>query len=177
MAAVGMGDTPLALTEVNITWEGDPETSTLEASPGTFYAGLWAADTFGVALEAGLWSYAFWSISEGWTLGLLDGDQPRPIYHMIKMYADFFGSNTVGVAEKPEGFSVYASRNDTDESTVVMGDSDQVVHVDGLDGEKGNIAYQFPAYSISAVVIPDAGDVRIRTYRETDGDEGPKQVI
>ena len=59
MASVGMADTPLAVTEANITWDGDPATSTLEASPGTFFAGLWAADTIGVALEEGLFSYMF----------------------------------------------------------------------------------------------------------------------
>ena len=182
MAEAGKGDAPLAITETNITWDGDPATSDLDASPGTFFAGLWGADTFGVALEKGVWSYAFWSISEGWTLGFLNGKTPRPIYHMIKMYADHFGDNTISVTDKPEGFSVYAGRNPEDDGTVLMvlnktdTPSEQVIRVNKSDSTINDVTHLFPEYAISAVVIPDDGEPSVFTYEAADEDAGPQQV-
>lgn len=56
MEATGYGQVPLAITEMNITWDGTPSNSTLDASPGTLPAGLWMADAMGVALTQGLWT-------------------------------------------------------------------------------------------------------------------------
>ncbi len=183
MDAVGMGDKPLGLTEVNITWDGEPATSTLDASPGTFYAGMWAADTLGVALEEGLWSYAFWSISEGWTLGMLDGVTPRPIYHMVKMYADHFGPTAVEVTEVPSGFSAYAGRSAGNDATVVMvlnktaTASEQTIRIQSATQEVGNVVQVFPPDSFSAVTLPDNGEPSIWSYVESDGETGPTKVL
>ena len=51
MTSVGMGATPLAITEANFSYEGDPTLQTQPAALGTFYAGMWVADVAGVALE------------------------------------------------------------------------------------------------------------------------------
>jgi hypothetical protein len=182
MGVAGMADAPLAITEANITWDGDPTSSTLEASPGTFYAGLWAADTLGVALEEGLFSYMFWSISEGWTLGILNGVSPRPIYHMIKMYADHFGPNTLDTVADAEGVSAYAGRTDSDDGTVVMVlnknalPSEQTIALDDGDVDVKTV-HVFPPYSLSAVTIPDDGDVSIVTYDEAHQSDGPMDAI
>ena len=182
MAEAGKEDAPLAITETNISWDGDPENSPLEASPGTFFAGLWAADTFGAALEMGVWTYAFWSISEGWTLGFLDGDTPRPVYYMIKMYADHFGENTVAVSEAPDGFSVYAGRTADDDGTVLMvlnktdTASEQIIRIEHSDTPIDTVVQDFPEYSISAVIVPDHGEPSVFTYAAADPDVGPQQV-
>jgi hypothetical protein len=182
MASAGMVDAPLAITEANITWDGDPVKSTLDASPGTFYAGLWAADTLGTAFEEGLFSYMFWSISEGWTLGILDGKSPRPVYYMIKMYADHFGSNTVETTVSAKGFSVYAGRTDSDDGTVLMVlnknalQSEQTIGING-GGVDVETVHVFPAYSISAVTVTDKGDVSVTTFDEAHQDEGPIESL
>ncbi len=59
--------TPLAITEANICYEWDPKSYTPETrklGPGTFYAAIWDADRMGVALEANLWTLAFWNLAE-----------------------------------------------------------------------------------------------------------------
>jgi hypothetical protein len=182
MASAGMVDVPLAITEANITWDGDPAKSTLDASPGTFYAGLWAADTIGVALEEGLFSYMFWSIAEGWTLGILAGTSPRPIYHMIKMYADHFGPNTVETTVETEGFSAYSGRTDSDDGTVLMVlnknalPSEQTIVISGGDVSVETV-HVFPSYSLSAVTATDEGEIFITTYDESHEGEGPIEAL
>lgn len=111
MEATGQGDKPLAITEANITWDGAPEHSTMPASPGTFPAALWLADDVGVALEEGLFSLDFWSLSEGWTLGFLDGTTPRPAYYALQLFSTGFGSSVLQVTGAPAGVSVYAGRS------------------------------------------------------------------
>jgi hypothetical protein len=123
MTAAGAGGKPLALTETNITYDGSPQTSTLDASPGTLPAGLWTADMLGTALVANLWSTMFWSTSEGWTLGLLTpppDHTPRPAYWAIEMYARHFGPSVVEVTSAPPGVHAYASRDGADSATEVM---------------------------------------------------------
>ncbi len=183
MAAAGLSDTPLAVTEANITWDGEPAKSSLDASPGTFLAGLWTADTIGVALEEGLFSYMFWSISEGWTLGILNGKSPRPVYHMIQMYADDFGPNTVETTVDAEGFSAYAGRTDSDDGTVVMVlnksalQSEQTVIISGGGGVDVEAVRVFPPYSLSAVIITDEGEVSSTTYDEAHQEGGPVEAL
>jgi hypothetical protein len=120
MAATGQQDKPLALTEGNITWDGDPANTAMAASPGTFPAALWVADNLGVSLEAGLHSVDYWSLSEGWTLGFFDGAAPRPAFHVLKMFSNNFGTQALSVTGTPSGVSVYAGRNTMSSSTSVF---------------------------------------------------------
>jgi hypothetical protein len=120
MAATGQENKPLALTEANITWNGDPANTAMAASPGTFPAALWLADSLGVSLEAGLYSVDYWSLSEGWTLGFFDGAVPRPAFHVLKMFSNHFGTQALSVAGTPAGVSVYAGRNAESSSTSVF---------------------------------------------------------
>lgn len=83
------------------------------ASPGTFPAALWVADNLGASLEAGLYSVDYWSLSEGWTLGFFDGAAPRPAFHVLKMFSNHFGSESLSVTGAPSGISVYAGRDST----------------------------------------------------------------
>jgi hypothetical protein len=59
--------TPLAITEANICYDWDPKSytpKTRNLGPGTFYAAIWDADRIGAALEADLWTFAFWDLAE-----------------------------------------------------------------------------------------------------------------
>jgi Glycosyl hydrolase catalytic core len=121
MTAAGQGAKPLALTETNLTWNGDPTTSTLEASPGTLPAGLWAADALGTALGAGLWTTAFWSIRESWTLGMLTPDNvARPAYQAVDLFTRHFGPTLLPVTSSSSGVHAYASRSATDDATLLV---------------------------------------------------------
>ncbi len=111
MKNTGQGEKPLALTEANITWDGEPAKSILPASPGTFPAALWLADSLGVALEEQLFSTNYWSLAEGWTLGFYDGTKPRPASHVLKLFSQHFGSAALHVTGAPAGSSVYAGRD------------------------------------------------------------------
>ncbi len=111
MTATGQGSKPLAITEANITWDGNPANPVVSASPQTFPAGLWVADSIGVGLEQGLFSINYWSMSEGYTLGFFAGTTPKPAYYVLQLFATKFGNQILTVTGAPSGVSVYAGRN------------------------------------------------------------------
>jgi hypothetical protein len=174
MAAAGMAEKPLAITECNITWDGEPAKSTLPASPGTVPAGLWAADTFGVGLQAGLWAMVYWSTREGWTLGLFPsgGGEPRPSYWALDLFASQFGPTLLTVTSMPSGVRAYASRNQADTATqVIVVNWNRAVanlsfEVGGLDASTAVAAFALPALSVAAIEIPDVGAATALTYGE-----------
>lgn len=120
MNDAGLGDTPLFITEANITYDGEPEKSIETASPGTFPAALWLADNVGASLEAGLGSLSYWSLSEGWTLGFFDGVTPRPAYHVYRAFTTGFGDQALTVAGTRSDLSVFSGRDDAGGSTTVF---------------------------------------------------------
>jgi hypothetical protein len=177
--AQGMTSTPLAITEYNITWDGDPAKSNLPASPGTFVAAQWTADVQGVALEEQLWSLDYWSISEGWTLGMLNGKNPRPAYHALKLYTDHFGPTVLSTSGAPSGVSVYASRNVNDDGThaiVVNWNADAydlTVTFQDLKSVVPDVHFDVGAQSISAFEVSDSGQVRGWVYTQANASSGP----
>jgi Glycosyl hydrolase catalytic core len=122
MNAAGMGTKPLAITETNITYDGAPEKSIQDASPGTLPAGLWTADLVGTARAGGLWTMLYWSASESWTLGLIAPAprQRRPAYHALRLWAEHAGPTALAVTGVPTGVHAYASRNAAGTATVLM---------------------------------------------------------
>ncbi len=172
MDAQGMTSTPLAITEYNITWDGDPAKSTLPASPGTFPAAMWAADVHGVGLEEQLWSLDYWSISEGWTLSMLNGKTPRPSYFALEIYADHFGPTVLTTTGTPAGMSVYSSRNATNDGTQVVAVNwnpqhyDLTVSFENLSATIPNTTIRVSAQSISAFDISDTGQAKRWVYTE-----------
>jgi hypothetical protein len=180
--AQGMTATPLGITEANITWDGDPAKSTLPASPGTFLAGMWTADVHGVALEQQLWTLAYWSISEGWTLGMLNGTTPRPAYYALKLYADHFGPTVIATSGAPSGVSAYASRNagNTGTDAVIVNwnasNYDFTVSLRDLTAQVPDVHFAVPALSLSAFEVTDAGQVQGWTYRQSQADSGAPPV-
>lgn len=157
--------TPLAITEANITWDGDPSRSTYPASTPTIYAGLWLADNLAASRELGLWGQAYWSLSEGWTLGFIEAGtrRPRPEYHAFRLVREHLGPTALAAAAPP-GFSAYAARSPAGDATAVMvlnkhATSDPVAFT--FSNVSGAPATGFtatlPAYSITVVTFPDGG--------------------
>jgi len=156
---------PFAITEANITWDGDPSHSIYDASPQTIFAAIWLADNLAASREEGLWAQHFWSLSESWTLGFVDPStsRPRPEYHAFQMVSANMGPTELATAP-PAGFSVYASRNAADDTTVVLvlnkhatNDAETFVF-SGMSGTPAaDFTATFPAYSISVVTFPDGG--------------------
>lgn len=174
LAASPRGDRPLAVTESNITYNGDPALPLLEASPGTVPAGLWAADALGVALESGLFAFDLWSISEGWTLGLIDpAGTPRPIYYALGLFAEHFGSEFVRVASAPKDVHAYASRTVADDRTLVIvinwtsSRQTLTVQVNEL-ATPVKATFVLPALSVSALEMPDQGAASARVYSDAE---------
>jgi len=173
MAAAGQGAKPLALTEANITWNGDPAMSTLEASPGTLPAGLWVADTLGTGLSEGLWTTAIWSIRESWTFGILTPDNvARPAYRAVALFSQHFGTTMLAVTSAPTGVHAYASRNAADDGTalVIVNWTDNVQKLSvAFDGATTSLVppatVLVQPMTMNAVQIPDdGGDVVVWPY-------------
>ncbi len=186
MAALGVGDVPLAITEANVSWDGAPEHSTQSASPQTFYAGLWLADSLAAALRQRLWAICYWSLSEGWTLGFIDASshQPRPTYYAFQLVARHTGPRLLA-ATAPPGFSAYASRSADDRATVVIViNKNATVNRESIVISErataaGVFAADFPPESLSVLSIPDgsaAPSIWRYTQAMADGGSPPQQV-
>jgi hypothetical protein len=177
LQATGNAGKPLAITECNITWDGNPTNPVLPASPGTVPAGLWAADAFGVGLESGLWATVFWSTRESWTLGLLANrpgtPKPQPAYWALDLFVEHFGLTLISVSSTPTKVSAYASRNQDDDRTQIIAvnwnDVPAVLtfKVDGLATAPKPATFTLPALSVGAIEIPDTGAASALVYGET----------
>jgi Glycosyl hydrolases family 39 len=187
MDSNGLASTPLAVTEANISWDGAPESSTQSASPQTFYAGLWLADTLGAAIQQRLWAICYWSLSEGWTLGMIDpvAKTPRPSYYALQMVTNHAGPTLLDAAA-PAGFSVYASRSADERATVLVvinknatTNLETVLFADPAPGTGGPYSHDFPAYSLSVLSLPDdATPMKVWSYTKAMADAGspPQQT-
>jgi Glycosyl hydrolases family 39 len=171
---MGLSATPLAITESNFSYQGDPTLQTGVAALGTFYAGMWVADATGVALEQGLWSIAFWSLDEGFDTGFFTSDtfQPRPAAYAYELVSTHFGPSILHAVTVPVGLSAYASRDDAARKTIVLlinrtaAASSQVVGFSSLPVSVPSWALDLPAYSLTLVELPDDGS-RPATWRYT----------
>lgn len=117
---VSQSEMPIAVTETHVSYDGDPLNSNYTGSPQTYWAGLWVADVIGVALEEELWNLSFWSISEGWTLGFIDGEtkEPRPTYHVLKLLANHVGDKVLSVSGSETDVTFYATENTENNSVI-----------------------------------------------------------
>jgi hypothetical protein len=188
IAAHGNANTPLAVTESNISYDYDPTKYTAQsilAAPGTFPAALWTADAMGVALETKLWTYAFWNIGElsgGSVLGFIIDDTPVPAYYAEQMISANFRGDVLQPSAAPAGFSVYASHDPAAASTAVL-----VINKNATTSRMGlaidaraTQSFDFPAMSITLVQIPDATGVATHVVRYTgdqaDAGAGPVTI-
>lgn len=187
VARHGRPGTPLAITEANISYDWDPKLYTPETrklGPSTFYAALWDADRMGAALEANLWTFAFWDLAEtderlapnNSVFGFIRTDpsvQPptwklTPEYYAQQMITTHFSGNTVVPTGVPKRMSVYASYDAKKAATsVLVVNKDTVPRT--LTLAVDNIRPQAITYapmSINVVTIPDelAADHRVLEY-------------
>lgn len=173
MKAAGQDSKPLAITEANITWDGDPSNKQLAASPQTFPAGLWFADSIGVGLESGLFSINYWSLSEGYSLGLFSGSKTTPPYYVLQMFSTKFGNQVLSVTGAPTGISVYAGRDATAAKTsvFVVNKKNAVANLDitfqGLT-RTDPVKISTEAHSITAIELLDDGSTPVVTSYTAD---------
>lgn len=178
MKAHGAGDKPLAITEANITYDGDPGKTQLPASPGTLPAALWVADQIGVGMEEQLWSLDFWSLSEGWTLGFIDNGTPRPAFQALKLFGDHFGDQMATVSGAPSDVSVYASRRAGRSTTYVVAvnhaaaDRTLTLNVTGGASPVAPVMVTVAATSLLAVELGDDGNAQLWRYGSTEAKGG-----
>lgn len=180
----GLTETPLAITEEHITYDGDPAHSVQTASPQTFYAGLWAADVMGVALEENLWTGAFWHIADtlsGFKLAFIIGTTPQPTYYASALVATHFTGQMLVPSGVPSGFSVYAAHDKAAGKTVVLvlnkrpGSARLVL---AFDSDR-SFEVAFPAESLTLVTLPDgaAAPALVRYTKElADAGSAPQSV-
>jgi hypothetical protein len=134
-----------------------------------------------------LFRSCYWSLSEGWTLGLIDATArtPRPSYYALQMVTNHMGP-TLLAATAPAGFSVYASRAADNRATVLVvinknatSNTETIVFADLPQAPGGSPAYDFPPYSLGVLSIPDdATPMRVWLYTKAMADAGspPQQV-
>ncbi len=180
--------TPLAITEANISFDYLATAYTPDAAvaePTTFYAGMWTADILGASLEAGLWTLAFWELSDPATaptvLGFLQSGAPVPSYYTMQMISASFHGNTVVPSGIPSGFSVYASYDPSAATTSIMvlnktaPASNISIAIDSLPMQ----SFSVPALSASLIQIPDSvsGGVHVLRYTQDQADAGTAPLV
>ncbi len=178
--------TPLAVTEVSISYDWDPKQFTqaaLQAAPGTFYAAMWDADIMGIALEANLWTLAFWDLAETIqtapysVFGFLHTDPSvkpptykiTPEYYAQQMVSTNLSGTTVVPSGVPSMFSVYASYDAIKASTAVLVINKNSVAAP-LSLAVDSLAPQtvlFDPMSIALVTIPDDTNAGIHMVEYT----------
>lgn len=152
---------PIALTETHVSWSSVMGEA---ASAETFYAGLWIADTAGICLEKKLWSVVFWGTDGGYGTGFLNTDNtPRPSYYALQMFTTHFGKYLINATQIPQGLSVYVSRNQANDRTVMIvinktsAPKQETVSFTDFSPTLPDRQYTFPAYSLTCLMIPDDG--------------------
>jgi hypothetical protein len=179
--SLGLTSTPLAVTEANFSYQGDPTLQTGAAALGTFYAGLWVADVAGIALEENLWSLSFWSLDEGFTTGFFTSDtfQPRPAAYAYELLSTHFGAEILHPAGVPTGLSVYASRDAAGGKTAVLlinrtaSAASPILEFRGFVTALPNLAATLPGYSLTLVEVhDDRSQPAVWLYTKSQSDDG-----
>jgi hypothetical protein len=175
LQATGYADKPLALTEMNVAYDG--ALCVLGADPATVGSALWLADSVGTAIELGLWTSAVWDISDGndYAFGLIGpapAHVPRPEYYAYALYTEHSGPTLLQVTSMLTGVSAHASRNQADDATeiVVVNWNDTpatlAFSVTGLAKAPAPATFIIPSQSMAAVEIPDSGTAMAWVYGE-----------
>ncbi len=180
MNSLGMQATPLAVTEANFSYQGDPTLQTQPAALGTFYAGMWVADVTGVALEENLWTLAFWSIDEGFLTGFFTSDTflPQPAAYAYELVTRYFGPTVLHATAVPAGLSAYGSRDDAAAKTVVVllnrtaAATTPVIGFTSLVVPLPNWTLALPPYSITLLELHDDGTAGALLYTKDMADQG-----
>lgn len=181
----GGKEIPLIIGETNISWDGDPDHSIYDASPGTFNAGLWIADFIGISsAQNKLLSIMPWSIREGWTLGFLDGSKkPRPVYYMYQLFSAYSKKHTILCKEVNSYVRIYGYKDDENNVSLFAINWDTAssytadfTFTNILSGS--SFSYTIPPQSITCLIFSDddAGNPNIIKYTK-DMTSGPATSI
>lgn len=109
-------DVPIAVTEVNSNWgnrQGNP------ATPDTYVNALWWADVLGRLIEQRIDLVAHFALADAGGLGMLDVQEPRPIYYVFSLYREF-GSELLYSSSDDPGVSIVASRREDGALAVML---------------------------------------------------------
>jgi hypothetical protein len=186
MTAADAGAKPLAVTEANFSYDGDPADQTGTATMGTFYAGMWVADALGVALDANLWTMAFWSLDETYDFGFFTSDTfaPKPAAYAYELISTHFGPTLLKATATSAAIAAHASRDDAAGKTIVLlmnrtaNATSQVLGFTGLAVNLPNRAITLPGYSLMLLELPDDGSAPttwLYTKAMSDADGGGPQ--
>ena len=186
MSATGVASKPLAITETNFSYQGDPSLQTASAALGTFYAGLWAGEQAAIGLELGLWTDAFWSLDESYFTGFFTSDTfaPRPAAYAYALVSTHFGPSILHATTVPAGMSAHASRDAAGTKTIVLlvnrtaADTTQILGFTGLAAALSGWSVSVPAYAMVLLELPDDGSapaVWLYTAAMAAANEGPQQ--
>jgi hypothetical protein len=171
---------PLVIGETNISWDGTPEKSIGDASPGTFNAALWFADFIGVSTtQKHLLSIMPWSISEGWTLGFISGKDPKPVYHIYRMFSRYGKKHLIYGKTLNPYVRIYAYKDD-DGSVSLFAINwnrskswDTEIAFSGILRDTV-INYSLPAHSLSCLLFSkDLMNRQIIEYTKKSADKPP----
>ena len=170
---------PLLIGETNITWDGDPNKSNHDASPGTFAAALWFADYMGVSSsQKNLFSIMPWGIREGWKLSFI-ASRRNPVFFVYKMFSENAGKHCIHCEKVNEKVRVYAYKDGSKKVGVFA------VNWDTANSYCTNIAFSgilngssysstMPPLSLSSITFsPDMLDTTIFLYTKSLAMRGP----
>jgi hypothetical protein len=146
-------------------------TGLVRSSTNAKNAAIWDADRMGVALEANLWTLAFWDLAEsiqtadGTVFGFLQTDpsknpptcKPDPEYYAQQMVTANFSRTTVIPSGVPDRMSVYASYDVKKEATAILVINKYMLGRSlkfAIDDLKPRLI-MFSPMSINIVTIPD----------------------
>jgi hypothetical protein len=170
---------PLVIGETNITWDGDPNKSILDASPGTFAAALWFADYAGISsAQQNLFSIMPWGIREGWKLSFI-ASRRNPVYFVYKMFSENAGKYCIHCEKVNEKVRVYAYKDDLKKVSVLTVNWDttnsycaKIVFSGILKGS--SYSCTMPPFSLSSITFsPDMKDTAIFLYTKNLAMFGP----
>ena len=170
---------PLVIGETNMTWDGDPNKSIHDASPGTFAAALWFADYAGISsAQPNLFSVMPWGIREGWKLSFI-ASRRNPVYFVYKMFSENAGKYCIHCEKVNEKVRVYAYKDDTKKVSVLAVNWDttnsycaKIVFSGILNGS--TCTCTLPPFSLSAIKFsPDMKDTSVYLYTKNLAMSGP----
>lgn len=103
------GDMPMAITEANSHWSNGGNG---EATPDSFYNGIWWADVLGrlITQKLEVVSYfSFQSVGSMGAFGLLERYEVRPTYYVYQLY-QHFGTELISSQSSDPDVRIYAAR-------------------------------------------------------------------
>jgi hypothetical protein len=170
---------PLIIGETNITWDGDPNKSIQDASPGTYAAALWFADYLGTSSsQQNLFSIMPWGIREGWKLSFI-ASRKNPVYFVYKMFSDNEKRYCIHCKKENEKVRVFAYKDGQNNVSTIAINWDttnsyslKVKYAGVLNGS--TYTYTMPPFSLSSITFSrDMKDTSISLYTKNLAMHGP----